>query len=261
MVEADEALGGTAIQYREVQGNESDLFQSCFDKLTYLQGGAESGFTHVEATVDAPHLYMIKGTEKKMSLSQVKLSKSSLNQGDSFLLFANASQVWVWHGESANPDEKSRSNCLAQNMCTHGTVVTLFGNDEDEAFWNYLGDGEIGEAQEGDEDVEEFTPLLFRLSKDGPAEQVAKGEPVKARFGPVTAKFSKDALDPSSVFLLDAGWELFVWIGPDADRNDKISSLSLADAYCSEDPRTADLPLTMVKVGYEPSSFSSYFVE
>lgn len=262
MVECDEKLGGAAIQHREVQGSESGLFQGYFGNLTYLQGGAESGFNHVEASVDEPHLYRVKGTEKGMSLQQVALSKSSLNQGDSFILFANNSSVWVWHGTGANPDEKSRANTVAENMCSRGTVATLESgeSDEDEAFWNYLGDGDISDADEGDEEVAEFTPLLFKLSPDG-QEKVAEGEPVKVGFGKPTPKIPKSTLESTDIFLLDSGWEMFVWIGSEADRSEKVSAIAWADGYCKQDPRTADLPLSLVKSGYEPSAFSAFFIE
>jgi len=265
MVEADESLGGAAIQHREIQGRESKLFLSYFDTtITILTGGCASGFTHVEATVDQPHLYRVKGTERSMSLTQLPLAKSSLNAGDSFILFANKSTVFVWHGASANPDEKSRSNTVAENMCTQGTVTFLdqgAGDDKVEGFWKYLeDDGDIADADEDDHTVEEFAPLLFKLGEEGPV-QVAKGEPVKIGFGKASAKIPRSALEAGDVFLLDAGWELFVWIGGESDRSEKISAMARADGYCKEDPRTADLPLTLVKSGYETSTFNGYFFD
>lgn len=267
MVEADESLGGAAIQHREIQGNESSLFQSYFGgQLTYLEGGVESGFHHVEASADEPHLYRIKGTEKGMSLQFVSVSKSSLNKGDSFVLFANNSKVWVWHGESANPDEKAKANALAENMCTGGNVVALDqgqGDDAEDAFWAYLGDGEIADADDADETVEEFAPLLFKLGKSDEPEQVAKGEPVKVSSfrSDTVPKIPRSSLDAADIFLLDAGWEIFVWMGQEADRLEKLSAMGRADAYCKEHLRAADLPLTMVKAGYETSTFAGYFFD
>lgn len=199
-----------------------------------------------------------------MSLTQMPLSKSSLNAGDSFILIANPSSVWVWHGGAANPDEKARSNRLAENMCTEGTVQTLDqGAADDEAidFWAYLGDGEIQEADEGDELVEEFAPLLFKLPDDPDEEpiQVAKAEKVHVRFGAPSLKLDRSHLDEKDVFLLDAGWELFLWIGENSDRSEKLAAIAKADAYCKEDPRTSDLPFTIVKSGYETFSFNQYF--
>ncbi|KAK8649796.1 hypothetical protein V6N13_139452 [Hibiscus sabdariffa] len=48
-IELDAALGGRAVQYREVQGNETDKFISLFKPCIMPQeGGGASGFKHVE---------------------------------------------------------------------------------------------------------------------------------------------------------------------------------------------------------------------
>lgn len=264
MVECDEKLGGAAVQHRDVQGRESPLFQSYFDcDLKYLDGGVESGFEHVEPTVDQPHLYRVKGTQKGLSLTQLPLRKSSLNQGDSFIVFANPSSVWLWHGASANPDEKSKSNGTAERMCTEGTVKVLeSGDDADETFWGYLeDDGDIADADEGsDEAIDKFKPKLFQLQPEE-AVQVAEGEEVTHGFGRGAPQIARSELKDEDVFLLDAGWDLFVWIGQNADLQEKVGALGWADNYCRKEPRTADLPLTLVKAGYEPSSFNGYFCD
>lgn len=104
MVEADDYVGGAAVQHREVEGRESDKFKELFGNLTYWKGGVASGFNHVEPTVEKPNMYKIKGTEKNMSLKQVSLEKGSLNKGDSFVLKASTAKVWVWHGEEVSTE-------------------------------------------------------------------------------------------------------------------------------------------------------------
>lgn len=63
-VELDDMLGGAAVQHREVQGHESELFLSYFQKkggIRLLEGGVESGFKHVEPTKYSPRLLWVKG--------------------------------------------------------------------------------------------------------------------------------------------------------------------------------------------------------
>lgn len=102
MVEADDYVGGIAVQHREVQGHESTKFKELFGNLQYWSGGAESGFDHVEPTEEKPNMYMIKGTDKNMSLTQVPLEKEAMNSGDSFVLKASSSKVWLWNGEKVS---------------------------------------------------------------------------------------------------------------------------------------------------------------
>lgn len=283
MVEADDFLGGAPVQHREVQGHESYKFKNIFGDVTYWQGGVESGFNHVEPTEETPNMFRIKGTEKNMSLTQVDVSKSSLNKGDSFILKASADKVWCWHGGNvstvvlhcfatsryliflpilsfqANPHEKARAASLAEKMCTGGTAKVMEeGDDDDSDFWAYLGEGEIAEDGDDDDDVEEFAPLLFKVPGEGDAEQIAKGERVKIGFIS-GCKLPKDMLNESDILLVDAGWEVYLWMGKDADRSERLGAFAKADKYMQADVRTIDLPLSIVKSGYESSDFNAFF--
>jgi gelsolin len=245
-------------------------FQGYFDNLKYLEGGVASGFNIVEPTVDTPHLYRIKGTHKALSLTQMPLKKSSLNAGDSFVLVANKSKVWVWHGSDANPDEQAKANRHAESICTEGTVVVVDQDQEGaEDFWSCLeaDSDEIAAGDENSDDaVDSFVPLLFQLptSKDEDEEpqQIAKASSGSgARFGvPSNPTLDKSLLDDSNVYLLDVGWELFLWMGAQADRMEKLAGMQQAERYAKEDPRTMDVPLTIVKSGFEDGPFAAYFV-
>ena len=136
------------------------------------------------------------------------------------------------------------------------------GDDSAADFWSYLGDGEIADADEEDEDVEEFAPLLFKLPEDpeglDEAEQIGKGEKVKIGFTE-SPKIDRSLLNDDDILLLDSGWEIFLWIGANADRSQKLGAIARGDAYCQEDMRTANLPMSIIKSGYESSEFNSYF--
>ena len=147
---------------------------------------------------------------------------------------------------------------MAEKMCTEGTIKVMEeGDDDDSDFWAYLGEGEITEGED-DDAVAAFAPLLFRLPQDGEPEQVAKGEEVKIGFTS-SSKVPKDLLNDSEIFLLDAGWEVFLWMGKDADRSEKLGAFAKADTYMQDDMRTIDLPLSIVKSGYESSDFDAFF--
>jgi gelsolin len=175
---------GVPVQHRQVQGHESDKFRSYFEVLEYLDGGIDTGFRHVEPTPEHPFLFRVKGNRKKMTLTQMPLSKNSLNEGDSFILMADKAKVWCWHGVKAKPLEKANSNNWAEHMATLGTVQVLDQGDGDEEyteFWGYLGDGTIGPDLQDDDEVSEFAPLLFRVNGDPSKglDQVLQGMPLQ----------------------------------------------------------------------------------
>ena len=85
-VELDSVLGGRPVQHRETEGKESQLFQSMFRSIRYLDGGIESGFTHAKPEEYEPKLFQVKKTKHTTRAFQVPLSVKSMHQGDCFVL-------------------------------------------------------------------------------------------------------------------------------------------------------------------------------
>ncbi|KAF3323767.1 villin-4 [Carex littledalei] len=103
-VELDEALGGGPVQYREVQGNESEKFLSYFKPCIIPQpGGAASGFKHTEVNAQehATLLYQCKG-------GHVPVEKSSLNHGDIFILDTQ-SKIYQFNGSDSSIQERGKA--------------------------------------------------------------------------------------------------------------------------------------------------------
>ena len=89
-VELDDYLKGAAVQHREVQDHESLLFLSYFPEgITYLEGGTECGFRHVEPIVRPTTLLWLKGLVNDVRLTEVEPSRGSMNSGDVFILDTN----------------------------------------------------------------------------------------------------------------------------------------------------------------------------
>ncbi|VDI63108.1 gelsolin, partial [Mytilus galloprovincialis] len=81
-VELDTYLDDIPIQYREVQGHESKLFRSYFDTITYLHGGAESGFNHVKEDEYKPRLFHFHGDKYGVSVKETKLYSKYVGNTD-----------------------------------------------------------------------------------------------------------------------------------------------------------------------------------
>ena len=179
-------------------------------------------------------------------------------------------------------------NKKGEELCTLGTVKVLTqgdGDEEESDFWNYLSGGDGGsdddkhsrsmrsrgigssasrfqEQKNLTAALEEFKPKLFRVDADitTPLQQVSEGEMVtKTAMFTMGGVFEKDSLDDNDVFLLDAGWEIFVWIGKSANFEEKMAAMAAADRYAEMEPRVKDIPLSIVKEGHESSSFWSLF--
>jgi hypothetical protein len=66
-------------------------------------------------------------------------------------------------------------------------------------------------------------------------------------------------LDEDDVFLLDSGWEIYIWVGKGADTSEKVAAMGAADRYGKMEPRATDLSVTLIKSGRETDQFNSYF--
>jgi hypothetical protein len=102
-VELDESLGGGPVQYREVQGNESQLFLGYFKNsggVQYLPGGISSGFKKVERDVYETRLLHVKG-KRTVRVSSVPVAASSLNRDDVFILDKGL-RIFLFNGPTAN---------------------------------------------------------------------------------------------------------------------------------------------------------------
>jgi gelsolin len=157
-----------------------------------------------------------------------------------------------------------RANTLAESMSTEGTAVVIDQGSSDESDFYALLSGDAGDIQQdngaSDEEVTDFVPLLYRLGGGHP-EKVAEGEPIKIGWSKASPRIDKALLIESDVFLLDAGWEIFVWMGKEADRSERLGAMGHIDAYAGQEPRAKHLPTSIIKSGYESFKFQSFFYE
>jgi gelsolin len=109
-------LGSSPVQHREVQHQESALFQSYFPRLIYLSGGVSSGFHHHDEQkpvtrllqVHKPHALSATHTRNAVIITEVPLHSDSLNSGDVFVL-DTGDKIYQWHGQESQGVEKAKA--------------------------------------------------------------------------------------------------------------------------------------------------------
>jgi len=266
-VELDDSLGGVPVQYREVQGSESQKFHSYFPQgIRILAGGVESGFHHVTPENYKPKLLHINGTMKATTIQEVELDKSSLNSEDVFIL-DNGLEVFQWNGKTANAGERMKGGQVLEqlNHERNGRVkhVVLEEDDKEPKFWALLGTGGGGASGGGGAKggkteiaaksvhrqvaVEKCVYKLSDASGKLTLTQVCKG------------KISKDKFNPNDVFIVDNGMEVFAWIGSKASKQEKQNALVYAEHYLVEHNRPHSTPIAKVVQGHENAHFNKAF--
>lgn len=247
-VELDDKFGGEPVQHREVQGGESQEFKDLFERLVYMKGGAETGFSIAAPDLYSPRLLRVKTVSRKTTLTEVPISCDSLNQGDCFVLDAGTT-VYTWYGSTASPTEKFHAAVNAKNI-----VGSRYGKSElrdvDSAFWTKLGTSgepctEIKAAAEVQQSEEKVPPVaeemqLYTLKH-------TEGS-IDASLLASGAKFPKDILqkNQNDVLLLDTRREMMVWLGRGADTMERRAAMRTAADYLKLNGRSLKTPIHLL---------------
>jgi len=259
-VELDDSLGGSAQQFREIQGNESALFLSYFKStggIEYLPGGIESGFRKVERDVYQPRLLWLKGA-RTVRVTEVPLSNKSLNKGDVFILDLGL-EIYIFNGPLSNRKEKSKGVEVASRIDSdersgRAHIIHLEDDIQNSVFWDTLG-GYINPdhlpAGESDDIVKDIkiTPTLYKL--------------VSGEFVSVTlpgGKLEKDLLTSEDIFLVHAS-KIYLWIGSGAELTAKREATANGVKYIKNNGLPASTALERISQGVETNSFKAEFTK
>jgi len=255
-VELDDYLGGGPVEYREVQGFESDKFLSLFHNgaIFILKGGVESGFNKVKPEEYKPRLLWIHG-DKNVRVNEVDLSTKSLNQGDVFLLDCGLT-IYQFNGSKSSGQERTKGAALARAIDDERKglpkieVYTEGDADIPDVFWSTLGGKGTIAPPLAKTAPTKSEKVLFKLSD-------ASG---KFSFTQVaTGKISKKLLDTNDAFILDLGFEVYVWIGLKASPNERKQAFGFATDYLAKNNRPAFTPVVKILEGGENEVFESSF--
>jgi len=259
-VELDDLLGDEPVQYREVQGNETKKFLDCFNKVTIMDGGVESGFRNVKPEDYKPRLLHVSGYQKHVQVYQVPLKIESLNDHDSFVLDGGL-KIWQFNGTKASAWEKRKANAIVDELTAsrNGKVQKSYiidglgdkGSPLIEEFWNFFGGRPNAITDE--EDVKEAPKVEVSLHHISDASGVLEIKEVGR------SKLDKSKLNSDDTFILDGGSQVFAWIGKNSSKNEKREAMAYAVRYLGEQGRAADVPIARVMDGQEPAEFWQVF--
>ncbi|XP_056862428.1 villin-5-like, partial [Raphanus sativus] len=256
-VELDSALGGRAVQYREVQGHETEKFLSYFKPCIIPQeGGVASGFNHVKPEEHQTRLYICKG-KHVVRVKEVPFVRSTLNHDDVFILDTE-SKIFQFSGSNSSIQERAKALEVVQYIkdTYHDGKCEIAAVDDG----RMMADAEAGEFWEL---FGGFAPLPKRsaVSDDQTAESdgtklfsVEKGqtEAVEAE------SLEKEVLDTNKCYILDCGLEVFVWKGRNTSIDQRKNATEAAEGFfrSSERPKSN---LISVMEGFETVMFRSKF--
>lgn len=254
-VELDTYLDDKPVQHREVEGFESERFKSYFPKgIMLLEGGADSGFHHVEPEKYTPRLFHFHGQGKNIVAEQVPAVKTRLTSGDVFVLDLGL-KVYQWNGTSASPFEKNKALQFVENLKNErsGKAVeeevvdeSSSGPNSSHPFYAALTGTDTGDQPKlAHKSVTDAVPHLFRISDSSGTLKVDK---VK------TGGISAGDLKSDDVFLLATSDACYVWIGKGASTTEKQNGM----AYAHNHLKTTDYPtrpVVVLKEGAENKEF------
>lgn len=270
-VELDDALGGAPVQHREVQEHESQLFLSHFKSgIRYLPGGVASGFHHVDPDAVEKKLFQVKG-KRNVRVRQVNLDASSMNKGDCFILDAGK-EIFVYMGQKSKRVERLKAISAANQIRDQDhagraqiQIIDEYSNQSEiSQFFEELGSGspgEVADETDGGDDVEfetkqEATVTLYRVSD-------ASGEMTMDKVGekPLHQDMLNSAeLGGQDCYILDTvSSGIFVWIGKQCTKNEKVEAMKLAQKFLTTNSYPAWTKVQRIVEGGEPSTLKQYF--
>ncbi|KAK7468991.1 hypothetical protein VKT23_003487 [Stygiomarasmius scandens] len=261
-VELDDHLHGRAIQYREVQGDESERFLSYFPRFLSLRGGVASGFHHVTdpPPLDLNNLYRISfhqvGVRSNLIVRQVPAEAVSLVAGDVYVL-DKGTKIWQYNTKSSLGKEKFKAAEFVHSIVeARGSQCDVTVYDEGVSgagiFLAEFGEGTVLQPENTETAPGPLT--LYRLSD-------ATGQVLFDLVEP--AAYS--TLSSKDAFLLDHSDDpkhpaVYVWIGKNASLNERRLAPQYAQRYLHDKKarggsvRTS-IPILKMQEGDEPDVF------
>ncbi|KAK7301767.1 hypothetical protein RJT34_12642 [Clitoria ternatea] len=255
-LELDAALGSCSVQYREIQGQESQKFLSYF-RPCFIP--IEGVFTSKQGSLNGEYrvsLYTCKG-DYVVHVKEVPFVRSSLNHEDVFIL-DTASKIFLFSGCNSTIQERAKALEVVQYIKEnkHGGKCEVAA----------IEDGKFV----GDSDVGEFWSLFggyAPIPRDVPSVRESVAPSVKLFWINLQGKlcetesnaFSKEMLETDKCYMLDCDNEIFVWMGRQTLLTERRTATKAIEDFVRKEGRSNKTHLSFLSEGLESTNFRSYF--
>uniref|UniRef100_A0A3Q3IH84 Gelsolin-like domain-containing protein n=1 Tax=Monopterus albus TaxID=43700 RepID=A0A3Q3IH84_MONAL len=246
-VKLDDSMGGSPVQVRVTQGQEPSHLMSLFHgkpMIIHLGGTSRKG-GHSKAS--ATRLFHIRQSSSNATRAvEVDATASKLNTNDVFVL-KTPNAVFVWRGMGASDEEMDAAKYVVGVL--GGNPTTVPEGKETAEFWSALGGKKEYQTSKSLQRMVKL-PRLFGCS-DKTGRLIAEEVP---------GDFTQSDLAMDDVMILDTGDQIFLWVGNDANDKEKAGAPKIAKDYVNSDPSgRRGLPITTIKQGAEPPTFTGWF--
>ncbi|XP_018085003.1 gelsolin-like isoform X2 [Xenopus laevis] len=247
----DEELGGGPVQVRVVQGKEPAHLISLFGgkpMIIYKGGTSREGGQTKDADV---RLFQVRSSSSGFSRAvEVDATASNLNSNDAFVL-KTPSAAYLWVGQGSTDAEKNGAKELLKILGVSASDIPE-GQETDD-FWGAIG----GKAA-----YRTSARLKDKLNIHPPRLFACSNKTGRFIIEEVPGEISQDDLATDDVMLLDTWDQVYVWVGNEAQEDEKKEATASAYKYIESDPANRDkrTPVAIIKQGFEPPTFIGWFL-
>ncbi|XP_038158403.1 scinderin like b [Cyprinodon tularosa] len=246
-VKLDDSMGGSPVQVRVTQGQEPPHLMSLFQGKPMIIHSGGTSRKGGQSQPGSTRLFHIRQSSSGATRAvEVEASASNLNTNDVFVL-KSPKGLFVWRGVGASEEEMNAAKHVVGFL--GGSPNNVSEGKEPADFWSVLGGKKEYQTSKSLQGTAR-PPRLFGCSnKTG-----------RLIVEEVPGDFTQSDLATDDVMILDAWDQLFLWVGNEANDEEKNAAPKIAKDYVDSDPSgRKGLPITTIKQGAEPPTFTGWF--
>ncbi|KAF5188297.1 Villin-1 [Thalictrum thalictroides] len=258
-LELDAALGSQAVQYKEVQGYETEKFLSYFKPCIIPIVGVFSSELEVVSSMTYPVSLLTCKGDRVIYVKEVPFSRSSLNHNNVFIL-DTASKIFLFSGCNSSIQERAKALEVVQYIkenkhngrCEVSTIEDgkFVGDPDVGEFWSLFGGYAPITREQPCTTLKqpEVSPVkLFWITLQGQLSQIGTGS------------LKKQMLSQDKCYMLDCGTEIYVWMGNMTSITERKIFISATENMLNFQDRSIGTHITFLTEGSETSTFKSLF--